>query len=105
LPKDSYGFSHVPGSINKVNISILKHRNNVLSSKLFTNLTNLQCGHVWQEIIANKETNEYKIIYNAFKINLKWRIRNSEFILLILSKNPDIEKLHQEKSYEAKRAS
>lgn len=60
---------------------------------LLTYLTDLQCGHMWQKIIANKETHEDEIIHNALKIDLKGKIRDSHFIFQILSESPNVEKL------------
>lgn len=69
------------------------HNSDVIFTPRVTNLTDLQGGHMWQEIIANKETHEDEIIHNTFEINLEWRVRNCHLMLQILPKSPDVEKL------------
>nr|GMD93794.1 hypothetical protein Iba_chr14fCG10910 [Ipomoea batatas]GME06166.1 hypothetical protein Iba_scaffold3961.4CG0690 [Ipomoea batatas] len=61
--------------------------------QVYCTLSTSQGGHMWQKIIPNKETHEYKIINNALEINLKRRIWNSEFILQVLPQGPNIEEL------------
>ena len=46
-----------------------------------------------KEVIANKETQENKIIYYSFKVYLKWRVGDLQIILQIFSQHPYVKKL------------
>ena len=46
-----------------------------------------------QEIIANKEAKEYKVIYNSLEVDGERRIWDGQFILQIFSQHPDVQEL------------
>jgi hypothetical protein len=48
---------------------------------------------VRQEVIPNKETDEHKIINDAFKVNLEGRVCNFQILLQVFPQHPDVKKL------------